>query len=226
MAPKKITTPAAAAVSAPAAAEVVAPAPTVVSPPPAEPAVEVAAPLAAADVAPAPAATTDEASDKLSGVITLLGGLQVKIKDLGTELRDAIAATKAVQKEVVTLQKAAAKRVRRVAGTAVGGDDGASRKPSGFAKPSLLSDSLCEFMGIEKGSQIARTEVTRAITKYVKDNKLFDEADKRTIKADDKLKALLDIEGKADAKVTYFNLQSHIKHHFIKDAAAPAATTA
>ncbi len=246
MAPKKIT-PAAAAAAVPAStpaapATAVKPAPAaaklaVAAPATATAKLAVAAPAVTEPAADAPAAgagtgasdaapsapassTTDEASDKLASVIALLGSLQLKLKDFGTEVRDVVVATKAVQKDVLHLQKAAAKRGRRgaSAATAASGDE-TSRRPSGFAKPSLLSDTLCEFMCIDKGSLVARTDVTRAITKYVKENNLFDEADKRTIKPDSKLKELLNVDGK-DAKVTYFNLQSHIKHHFIKDAPA------
>lgn len=176
-----------------------------------------------------PPAVPEDASDKLAGVIGVLATLTTKIKDLATELRDAISATKSVQKDVLHLQKAAAKRSRRTVNE--GSSDGAApRRPSGFAKPSLLSNELCEFLGMEKGSLIARTDVTRAITKYVKENNLFDQNDKRRIIPDGKLSALLGgskpgPDGAAP-NVTYFNLQSHIKQHFIKEAPAAAVQTA
>lgn len=174
-----------------------------------------------------PPAVPEDASDKLAGVIGGLATLMTKIKDLGVELRDVISAAKAVQKDVLHLQKAAAKRSRRSAVAGDGSADGqaATRRPSGFAKPSLLSDDLCKFLGMENGSLIARTDVTRAITKYVKENNLFDAADKRTIVPDAKLSALLNTKPAVDGttpKITYFNLQSHIKQHFIKDT-PPAA---
>ena len=93
--------------------------------------------------------------------------------------------------------------------------DGEKRAPSGFAKPTLLSDELCEFLGQPKGTSLARTEVTRIINKYVKDQNLQDENDKRQINPDAKLKSILSTKG-PDDKVTYFNLQSFIKHHFVK----------
>ena len=46
------------------------------------------------------------------------------------------------------------------------------RKPSGFAKPSLISDALCEFLGKPKGTEMARTSVTSFITEYIKNNNL------------------------------------------------------
>jgi chromatin remodeling complex protein RSC6 len=61
---------------------------------------------------------------------------------------------------------------------------------------------------------------------------LYDKADKRKIIADDKLSALLTLEGlPPPTNLTYFNLQTHMKHHFLKDTVAspsssePATTT-
>ena len=37
------------------------------------------------------------------------------------------------------------------------------RKKSGFALPVNISDELCEFMGLEKGSKVARTQTSPTI---------------------------------------------------------------
>jgi len=44
------------------------------------------------------------------------------------------------------------------------------RKPSGFCKPTEISNELCSFMNKPKGSLVARTEATLFITKYIRDN--------------------------------------------------------
>jgi len=40
---------------------------------------------------------------------------------------------------------------------------------SGFARPTLISDQLAEFLGKDKGSLIARTDVTREINTYIRE---------------------------------------------------------
>ena len=92
---------------------------------------------------------------------------------------------------------------------------GGQRTLSGFAKPSLLSDELCEFMGVGTGASMARTEVTRKINEYIKKNNLQDAADKRHILPDANLKKILNLT--CEDKLTYFNLQKYMKHHFTKE---------
>ena len=102
---------------------------------------------------------------------------------------------------------------------------GDRRRPSGFAKPTLVSKDLCDFLSMPEGSELARTEVTRLLNKYIKDNNLQDPVDRRTIRPDLKLQALLNIKG--DTQLKYFNMQSYIKHHFVKaEAPAPAPAEA
>ena len=69
-------------------------------------------------------------------------------------------------------------------------------------------------MGVEHGTSMARTEVTRDINEYIKKNSLQDTKDKRKIIPDDKLGAILNID--KDKGLSYFTLQSSIKHHFQK----------
>ena len=47
-----------------------------------------------------------------------------------------------------------------------------NKKPSGFANPTKVTKELCEFMNKQEGTQIARTEVTRALISYIKANNL------------------------------------------------------
>jgi len=217
MAPRKTSATAAAAIATPAAetpTEVIA----------ADPDVEMAASDAeTAVVGSSPATAASGPVDLLALVVEKTATLFSGIRDLSSLAKEIQAMLKVLGKGVAQLQKEGNKRSRRSLGKAsADGVDGVVRKPSGFAKPALLSATLCEFLGVPETQLLARTDVTRMITKYVKDNQLHDEADKRTIRPDDKLLSLLDI--KDNAKVTYFNLQSLIKHHFLK--AAPAAVAA
>ena len=90
---------------------------------------------------------------------------------------------------------------------------GKKRAPSGFAKPTPISDQMCKFLGVEKKSLMARTEVTKRLTKYIKENDLQKPEDRRIILMDRALKSLL--KAPKGQVVTYFNLQKWIKPHFL-----------
>jgi chromatin remodeling complex protein RSC6 len=87
-------------------------------------------------------------------------------------------------------------------------------KPSGFNKPSLISDEMASFIGHEKGTYISRIEAAKYLTNYIRDNNLKDPVNGRIIRADTKLSNLLQITEADD--VHFFNLQKYMKHHFIK----------
>ena len=92
-----------------------------------------------------------------------------------------------------------------------------NRTPSGFTKPMLISDELAMFLGEHAGTEMARTDVSRAINSYIKQNGLCDQEDDRKINPDEKLSNLLRLKEKEKDKLTYFNLQKYMKHHFIKN---------
>ena len=87
------------------------------------------------------------------------------------------------------------------------------RKPSGFAKPLNVTNDLCQFMGKNKGTKIARTEVTQYLIKYIKENNLQNNNNKKNIIPDKKLKTLLKLKKKDE--LTYFNLQKYMNVHYI-----------
>lgn len=96
------------------------------------------------------------------------------------------------------------------------------RAPSGFAKPSRISSELCAFLGKPEGTEMARTEVTRLLTQYIKTNSLQDPQNKRKIVPDAQLTSLLQVGD--NAELTYFNLQKYMKRHFPKTDATTTAT--
>lgn len=102
-------------------------------------------------------------------------------------------------------------------------NNGVKRAPSGFAKPSRISSELCTFLGKPEGTEMARTEVTRLLTQYIKTNALQDPQNKRKIVPDAPLTDLLQVG--TDTELTYFNLQKYMKRHFPKTGTA-ATTTA
>ena len=103
-----------------------------------------------------------------------------------------------------------------------------NRAPSGFVKPTRISDELATFLGKSSGSEMARTEVTRDINQYIRANSLQDTTNGRKINPDNKLANLLKI--KKGEELTYFNLQRYMSPHFAKSdksiAAAAAAAAA
>ena len=90
------------------------------------------------------------------------------------------------------------------------------RAPSGFAKPTKVTKELCEFMNQPEGSEIARTEVTKALVSYIKSNNLIElgETTKNKIVPDEKLKNLLGVECEEVNELTYFNIQKYMNRHF------------
>jgi chromatin remodeling complex protein RSC6 len=89
------------------------------------------------------------------------------------------------------------------------------RKKSGFALPVSISDDLCEFMELEKGSKVARTQVTQYLSTYIKDNNLINPENKKLIVPDAKLSKLLG-DDIIDIELTYFNIQTFMNKHFLK----------
>lgn len=83
---------------------------------------------------------------------------------------------------------------------------------SGFMKPVKISRDMQKFTGLKDDQLVSRVDVTKAICQYVKTNNLQNQADRRQFTPDDKLGKLLGTH----EPLTYYNLQKHIQHHFIK----------
>ena len=92
-------------------------------------------------------------------------------------------------------------------------DENKPKRLNGFAKPTSISESLANFLGMKPDEQIARTEVTKRINKYVKDKELQKQENKRIITVDKVLGELLNKPD--DVELTFFNLQKYIKHHYV-----------
>ena len=82
---------------------------------------------------------------------------------------------------------------------------------SKFCTPSKISDDLADFLGKERGTKMARTDVTREINKYIRIHDLQDKENKRNINPNDKLSTLLKLSDTDE--LTYFNLQRYISSH-------------
>jgi chromatin remodeling complex protein RSC6 len=176
--------------------------------PKAETAVE-AAPVS--DSAP-PVAETDAEAPLAEQSVEFLAKLQqlgVLISSLKAEYR---TLEKKWSREIKVAQKQSSKRKRKTG----------NRAPSGFVKPTKISDELASFLGKEKGTEMARTDVTREINTYIRAHKLQDKDNGRKIIPDTKLATLLKLK-KTD-ELTYFNLQKYMSVHFAKAVKAEVAT--
>lgn len=85
------------------------------------------------------------------------------------------------------------------------------KRPSVFSKPVDVTESLCEFLGRPSGTQLSRTEVTQALSKYIKENDLANPENRREIKCDAKMEKLLGVN-----EVQWFQLQKYLAPHYIK----------
>jgi upstream activation factor subunit UAF30 len=172
------------------------------------PAPVVVAPVVADEAAPVDAAAVD-------GEVPLIEQsteFVAKLQQLGAMIASMKTEYKNLEKKWTRELKAAQKKSnknKRKAG---------SRAPSGFVKPTRISDELAKFLEKPSGSEMARTEVTRDINKYIRTNKLQDETNGRKINPDSKLASLLKLK-KTD-ELTYFNLQRYMSPHFAKSVKA------
>ena len=84
---------------------------------------------------------------------------------------------------------------------------------SGFLKQVPISSEMSKFIGCGTGELKSRVDVTKCICSYIKDHNLQNPKDKREILPDSKLKKLLRWSSK-DEPLTYYRVQSKLKHHF------------
>lgn len=131
---------------------------------------------------------------KLQQIGTLISSLKTEYRTL----------EKQWHRELKVAQKASSKRKRKAG----------NRSPSGFVKPTRISDELAKFLDKPTGSEMARTVVTKEINTYIRNHNLQDKDNGRKINPDTKLAALLKLK-KSD-ELTYFNLQKYMSPHFAK----------
>ena len=163
-----------------------------------------AAPAAPESVEATPVPTL---GDQFTALLAQLTSLRSQLTSVTSQVR---TLSKRADRELKQAQKAG--RKRRKAG---------NRQPSGFVKPTKISVELATFLGKAKGTEMARTEVTREINSYIRAHKLQDPENGRRILADAKLRKLLKL--KKDDELTYFNLQRYMSPHFAKAKKATSA---
>ena len=190
----------------------------------------VTVPVAAPAPAPVPAAPTTPVAahvETRSGDV-LLTSVQERLRALSSEvttrvrelIREATDAAKAIKREA----RESKRRVRKDPATMTPEERAtyeARRANNAFLKLRPISDELASFMGLPAKSERSQTDVTKFVATYVKSNNCFDPNMKRRIIPDAKLAKLL--RAKDGQEVTYLNLQSFLKVHFIKPVAPASA---
>ena len=147
--------------------------------------------------------------------------LSSKLGDFASKIQQVAALLTSMKSDYKTLEKTVARELKQA--TKSSGKKrktSANKSPSGFVKPTKISDELIKFLGKEADTEMSRVEVSKEITRYINEHKLKDEKCGRQINPDAKLSKLLKIN--KDEVLTFFNLQRYLKIHFIK-AVVPVA---
>lgn len=191
---------------APAVASASAPAPAVVSAVAEPQNVEVSETVSASTTTSA--STEDDLSSAFSDAFDKLQKVTAMLSALRSDFRQLERRT---ARELKVANKSSAKRRRK----------NTNRSPSGFVKPTLISDELASFLGKQLGTEMARTEVTREINTYIRNHNLQDKTNGRKINPDQSLSKLLKLS--ETDELTYFNLQRFMSPHFAKASKAVEA---
>lgn len=140
-------------------------------------------------------------------------------------LESILASLQALEKTVKALQRETHK-IRQKLDDPTGEKAKARSENNSFKKPQQISDQLRAFLNLAAGDLVSRSDVTKRVFAYAKENGLNNG---KVINLDQTLKDLLKpMEGQ---DVTVTNLQKFINHHYIKSPAPatappPAAATA
>lgn len=167
------------------------------------------APVAVAPVVAEPPVATEAVAESTASL---------KVQEFGAKLQQMASLFASMKSDYKTLEKAFSRELKSAQKNSKKRKTTGNRAPSGFVKPTRISDELAKFLGKTVGTEMARTEVSKEINAYIREKGLQDKSNGRKIHPDAGLSKLLAI-GSGD-ELTYFNLQRYMKHHFIKEASA------
>lgn len=156
-----------------------------------------------------------------------LQDMPYKIADFNNKYNQVVAMLSCLKQSFKSIEKTA-QRDWRISQKALAKKNKKAEKrpPSGFVRPCLISDEMAVFLELEVGTMIARTTVSKLINLYIRNNNLQDKTHGRNINPDEKLATLLNVQPNSEEKLTYFNLQRYMKHHFIKAVPVPVSDSA
>ena len=144
------------------------------------------------------------------------------MENINNELGEALGEVDALKNllkilrlKIITMHKLSSKKILSLE-KKLNSKKKKRKNPSGFAKPSKISTELCSFMNKPPGTMVARTDATRYLITYIKEHKLQDHTNKKTICPDQKLKNLLNCNDNSVEPITFFSIQGLMNKHFIK----------
>lgn len=165
-------------------------------------------------------AKTDDSSVEVSVISNEISQIYKDLSEATTLIRNITQRMKCLEREIKkenrVLQKLQTKNRKR----------SVNQAPRGFAKPTRISDTMAKFFGVPIGTEMARTEASKLIIKYVQEKQLVNVENKKAFKPDKALQSILSPlkdEDKNGDGYTYFNLQHYIRNNF--SSAANSATT-
>lgn len=145
----------------------------------------------------------------------------VKLADFGKRINEVTAILASVKLEYKTLEKGISKDIKVAQKhLSKGKRSGIKRAPTGFVKPTLISDELAHFLSLPAGTELGRTAASKEVHNYIKANQLNKG---RTIHPDAVLAKILNYTEGVSPVLTYLNLQTYLKHHFIGNKTAVVA---
>ena len=171
------------------------------------------------------AATTSVVVNELSPVNSILKLLIETSNNFISNQKQISSQVKLVnrlyKKEVKNIEKDAARRRRN----AKKDPNRPKRTPSGFAVPSKISTQMCDFLDIQHGSELSRTDITKKLTTYIREKNLQVPTNRRSFIPDNALGGILGPlkEVDQDKGYTYFNLQRYITPHIVSSSSSSTA---
>jgi chromatin remodeling complex protein RSC6 len=182
-----------------------------------------AVPVVAAPAAAAAASTEAKAEEPRVSSDSILTEMENKVQQVGAVYLTLKADIRNLRKNLVREKKDAEKasKLSKAAKKAAKAKN-PNRKQSGFTMPTRISDELAKFLGKAPGTEMSRTDVAKEIINYIQTNQLKDKTNGRIIHPDAALSGLFKISDKD--QLHFFNLQTFMKPHFIKNTAAAVAT--
>ena len=149
-------------------------------------------------------------AESFEDILNNIATVKTSITQLTLQLKNL---EKDVRKKMKVLDKATTKSKSK-----------GNRKPSGFAEPVQVSKELQSFMKLSDGDKVARTEVTKYLSSYIKQHNLKSQENGRVIVPNEELGNLLG--AKEDETITFFNLQRFMNKHFINHSSENVVETA
>ena len=175
------------------------------------------APVAAASVVDTPAPAVVE--EVTVNYASMNASLVVSLQRVINETKDAIKSVrtmKTMHEKELKENKNSKKKEKRV-----------RTSQAGFAVATKITPQLAAYIGVDSVDSLSRTEAVKKIHQRIVEKNLQDPQDRRIIRYenDKELKTLLGLpeafknnsKGEKDIKLSYFNLQRYISHHFIKE---------